>query len=178
MKVNQIISLITLCVMILGLLSGCGGGAEPVSSTPEELVAPLDISEAWKQELLHAAQLGMPMDKVHQEEISGREMMELLDWFVEYAAPETLDDWKNQLPALRNSNASLSRFDTMAAWYLAAQAAGGDYLGHNYSIMEMMDSVNHNWDENYITWEFFDDFDGPDFDGGAVGPSYLDGACY
>ena len=164
--------------MILGLLSGCGGGAEPVSSTPEELVATLDISETWKQELLHAARLGMPMGKVQQEKISGAEMMELLDWFVEYAKPEALDDWKNQLPLLRESNAALSRFDAMAAWYLAAQAAGRDYLKHNYSIMEMMDSVNHSWDENYITWEFFDGFDGPDFDGGAVGPSHLDGACY
>ena len=178
MRVKQIISLITLSVMILGLLSGCGGGAEPVSSTPEELVATLDISETWKQELLHAARLGMPMGKVQQEKISGAEMMELLDWFVEYAKPEALDDWKNQLPLLRESNAALSRFDAMAAWYLAAQAAGRDYLKHNYSIMEMMDSVNHSWDENYITWEFFDGFDGPDFDGGAVGPSHLDGACY
>ena len=157
MRVKQIISLITLSVMILGLLSGCGGGAEPVSSTPEELVATLDISETWKQELLHAARLGMPMGKVQKEKISGAEMMELLDWFVEYAKPEALDDWKNQLPLLRESNAALSRFDAMAAWYLAAQVAGRDYLGHNYSIMEMMDSVNHRWDENYITWEFFDD---------------------
>lgn len=176
MKIKRLLALLLGLVLALEMFSGCESA--PVCKTPEETIAAMGLSELWKQELLHAAQLGMPIDKIHQEKISGAEMMELLDWFVEYAAPEMLDDWKNQLAELRNSNAALSRFDAMAAWYLAAQAVGGDYLGHNYSIMEMMDSINHSWDENYITWELFCGFDGSYFDGGAVGPSYLDGACY
>jgi len=195
MKYKRTISLLLVAVLVLGVLSGCNSNSleqinpttdtsqnqtqeAPTTEETSEKINELDISDLWKQELLHATQLGMPMGKVQQGSISGKEMMELLDWFVEYAEPEALDDWENQLPTLRESNAALSRFDAMAAWYLAAQTAGRDYLGHNYSIMEMMDSINHSWDEDYITWELFGGFDGSDFDGGAVGPSHLDGACY
>lgn len=179
MKIKQIMFLMMLCVMILGLLSGCGEGSKPVSSTPEELIAPLDISEVWKQEFLHAAQLGMPMGKVQQEEISGAEMMELLDWFVNYAAPEKADTWQEQFPALRKSAATISRFDAMTALFLAAEHIGGKYAGHNYDIMEMAAGINHSWDGDYVSWELFGGFDAHgQYNCGVFGDGYLDGASY
>lgn len=62
----------------------------------------------------------MPIDKIHKEKISGAEMMELLDLFVEYAAPEKADTWQEQFPALRKSAATLYRFDAITALFLAA----------------------------------------------------------
>lgn len=176
--------------IVSAMLSGCGNyQAEQKDTTPdktqktikvdiEKTIAALDVSEIEKKELMQAYQLGIPTDNLSKEVVSGAEMMRLLDWFVGYAAPEMTDEWESQLSALRQSNAKLCRFDAMAALYLAAQCVGGDYLGHNYSVIGLMDSINHSWDENYITWEFFEGFDGPDFDCGAVGQGYLDAACY
>ena len=106
MKHKRMKYLILIVVIILGMLSGCGDNRVKKSNSTQEtsttenqaeIINNLDIPDLWKQELSHAMQLDMPMDKVQQDKVSGKEMMELLDWFVEYAAPEALDDWKNQL---------------------------------------------------------------------------------
>ena len=103
MNYKRIISMLLSLALTLGLLSGCSGGTEPSIATPEELVAALDISETWKQELLHAAELGFPMENVQKETISGREMAAILDKLVEYAAPEKLEEWKALYPAFRST---------------------------------------------------------------------------
>ncbi|MBQ5313023.1 MAG: hypothetical protein J6K30_03110, partial [Oscillospiraceae bacterium] len=122
MKHNRWLCLLLVVMMILGLLSGCGdnkaaqsNSAQETSTTKNqsEIINNLDIPDLWKQELNHAIQLGMPMDKIQQDTISGKEMMELLDSFVNYAAAEKTDSWKEQFPAIRESNAQLSRFDAM-----------------------------------------------------------------
>lgn len=192
MKYKRMISLLLSVMMVVGVLSGCNSNSPtkdisqnqtqetPATEETSERINELDISDLWKQELLHATQLGMPMDNVQQDSISGKEMMELLDWFVEYAAPENLNQWKTMLPTLREHNEPLCRFDAMAAWYLASLTVGGDYLGHKKDVQGIDQSVNHSWDENYITWELFGGFDayGQEFDSGSLGLSYLDGACY
>lgn len=91
-----------------------------VTADMEQTVAMLGLSEIEKQELMQANQLGIPMDGISKEAISGNEMMHLLDWFVGYASPENMDEWESQLSALRQSNAKLCRFAAMAALYLAA----------------------------------------------------------
>lgn len=191
---RRMIGLLLSVAIVAGMLSGCGNSrteqSAPVQDTVpgetqavvtvdmEKTVTLPDLSEIEKQELMQANQLGIPMDDISKETISGAEMMHLLDWFVGYAAPEMMDEWKSRLPALRQSDAELCRFDAMAALYLAAQSVGGDYLGHNYKVIGLVDSIDHSWDENYITWELFEGYDGSDFDCGDIGMGYLDGACY
>ena len=85
MKYKRLLYLLLAVVMILGMLSGCGNNqAEQTNSTQNEnfttenkleIINELDLSDLWKQELCHAAQLGMPMGKVQQDTISGKEMM-------------------------------------------------------------------------------------------------------
>lgn len=156
MKHKQWLCLLLVVVMALGMLSGCGNNqVEQATSTTEnqsEIINELDIPDLWKQELHHAMELGLPMDKVQQDKVSGKEMMELLDWFVNYAAPEKSDTWKEKFPEIRKSNARLSRFDAMTALFLATEHIGGIYAGHNYGIMEMSEGINHSWDTDYVTW--------------------------
>ena len=155
MKYKRLLSLLLAVVMILGMLSGCGNNqaeqTNPIQETPatentSEIINRLDIPDLWKQELHHAMELGLLMDKIQQETISGKEMMELLDWFVNYAAAEKTDSWKEEFPTIRESNAQLSRFDAMTALFLAAEHVGGVYAGHNYGTMELSEGINHNWD--------------------------------
>ena len=196
MKYKRTISLLLVAVLVLGVLSGCNSNsleqANPTKDTSQnqtqetptteetsERINELDISDLWKQELLHATQLGMPMGKVQQDSISGKEMMELLDWFVDYAAPEKADTWQEQFPALRKSAATISRFDAMTALFLAAEYVGGVYAGHNYGIMEMSAGINHSWDVDYLSWELFGGFDAHgQYNCGVFGDGYLDGASY
>ena len=184
MKLKQALSLLLSVALVLVLVS-CGGSestdnTKPGNTTiPEEQIADLDISDFWKQELLHAAQVGMPMDKVQQDSISGKEMMELLDWFVDYAAPEKADTWQEQFSALRKSAATISRFDAMTALFLAAEHVSGVYAGHNYGIMEMSAGINHSWDVDYLSWELFGGYDAHgQYNCGVFGDGYLDGASY
>ena len=99
MNYKRIINMLLSLALTLGLLSGCSGGTEPSTATPEELVIALDISEIQKEELLYMAELGFSMENIKQETISGREMAELLDKLVEYAALEKLDEWKEPTEA-------------------------------------------------------------------------------
>lgn len=183
MKHKQWLCLLLVVVMALGMLSGCGNNqVEQATSTTEnqsEIINELDIPDLWKQELHHAMELGLPMDKVQQDKVSGKEMMELLDWFVNYAAPEKSDTWKEKFPEIRKSNARLSRFDAMTALFLATEHIGGIYAGHNYGIMEMSEGINHSWDTDYVTWDLFGGFDAHgQYNCGVFGEGYLDGASY
>ena len=150
-----------------------------VGEDNSKLINELDIAELWKQELFLAEQLGMPIDKVTQDTVSGKEMMELLDWFVGYAAPETLSEWKNSLPAMRSSDVSLSRFDAMTTLFLAAEHIGGVYDGHNYDIMSLSQTINQNWDVDYLAWNLFGGFESHGkYNCGAIGEGNLDAAAY
>ncbi len=189
MKYRRSLCLLLAVAMILGILSGCGNnqaeGTNSIQETPatektSEIINKLDVSDLWKQELHHAMELGLPMDKVQQDKVSGKEMMELLDWFVNYAAPDKAETWKEQLPIIRKSNARLSRFDAMIALFLATEHIGGVYSGHNYSIMEMYAGINHSWDADYnLSRELFGGFDANEqYSCGAIGEGYLDAATY
>lgn len=110
MKLKRCLCLLLVVVMALGMLSGCDNNqleqTNPTQETPatenaSEIINNLDIPDLWKQELCHAMQLNMPLDKVQQDKISGKEMMELLDWFVNYAAADKADTWKEQFSTIR-----------------------------------------------------------------------------
>lgn len=183
MKCKRLLCLLLAVVMILGMLSGCGDNkveqSTSASDNQSEIINHLDIPDLWKQELHYAMELGLPMDKIQQDNVSGKEMMELLDWFVNYAAPEKADTWKEQLSTIRKSNARLSRYDAMTALFLATEHIGGIYSGHNYEIMEMTDSVNHSWEEDGLSWELFGGFEAHgQYSCGVFGDGYLDAAAY
>ena len=191
MKYRRWIGLLTALVLAAGMLCGCGGQSPAPDASPNlpqqaasdqraaEAIDGLELPDRWKQELHHAARLGLPMDRVGQEHISGKEMMELLDWFVSYAAPEKAEDWSAQLKALRGSRADLARFDAMTALFLAAEQVGGSYAGPRYGVMEISEGIDHSWEKDYVSWELFGGFDAYGrFPCGDMGESYLDGAAY
>lgn len=189
MKYKRLLCLLLVVVMVLGMLSGCGNNqaeqTNPIQETPgtentSEIINELDIPDLWKQELHHAMELGLPMEKVQQETISGAEMAELLDWFVQYAAPDVSDEWSKQVSELRNSNDALRRIDAMAALYLSAEMIGGDYYGHNANIWHFVQAINHNWDleETWMTGSLFGEAANVEHYGGSFGNCYLDTAGF
>lgn len=103
MKLRQIACLLLSIAMVSGMLSGCGNSqpevTESAQNTPssqaqevivpeqtertaEEKIGELDIPDSWKQELLLAAYIGIPLDNLEKSPITGAEMMELLDSLV------------------------------------------------------------------------------------------------
>lgn len=193
MKSKRTICLILSLMMALSVLASCQAEAAvctdpPESSTPtqtqdrlltaEEQINGMDIPDLWKQELLHAAELGMPMDKVRQETISGAEMAELLDHFVEYADPDKLPEWKALLPKLRTHEDALTRFDAMGALFLAAWTVGGDWAEFKVDFNIVFGPLQFPYDNYYFTTDLFGEYDTPRYTVPGWGDSnYLDGAC-
>ncbi len=181
---KKALSLLVIATMLFGLW-GCGGTAsqneQKSELTETQIKAQIDalgLDEMQTGELMTAFALGFPMDQVDQETISGKELSQLLDCLVEYAAPELLADWKSMYPALRASKAPLSRFDAMAALYLAVHHIGGDYLvWDNDHAINIASGYDHSWDVDYLTWDLYGGWDAVAFDDGE-GPASLDGACY
>lgn len=179
-KWKKTLSLLLAVLLFAGL--GCSSLAETSAQLNSSIVTAiekLDLPDAWKLELMMAAEMGFPMDKISKKQLSGQQLAALLDRFVELEAPDRLDEWKSLYKKIRRVPGTLSRFNTMAYWYLASQFVGGDYLGHLQDVSFAM-SINHSWDVNYINMELFGGFDafGQEFDGGFFGLSYLDAACY
>ena len=196
---KRMLCLFLSAVMVLGMLAGCGDQTEPTNDTQdttpsqtqptgtqptepsvEDQINSLNVPELWKQELLCALELGMPMEKVQQETLSGSEMMELLDWFVAYAAPDKLAEWQQSYPELRANQTALRRMDAMAALFLAADLVGGDYYGHNLYIWHFAQSINHNWDleETWLTSSLFGEAAKVEHYGGSFGNCGLDAAGF
>ena len=124
-----------------------------------------------------ADELELPAEKALQDTISGAEMMELLDRYVAFAAPEQLSAWEGAYPELRKSTEPLIRFDAMAALFLAAHAAGEDNIINN--PFEEAESLNHNWDEDYLRWDLFGGFENNSSFYIGIGDSMpLDGSSY
>ena len=185
-------------IMMLSLFFGCGQNLTAdmdtsetapieaststriIESSVENIIASLNMKEMWKHELLHAFELGMPMEKLQQETISGAEMAELLDWFVHYAAPELSDEWSGRIAELRNSKEALRRIDAMAALYLSAEMIGGDYYDHNANIWSFVQAINHNWDleETWLTGSLFGEAANVVHYGGSFGNCSLDAAGF
>lgn len=206
MKTKRVICLILSIMMVLSVLAGCQ--AEPdISTDPpvvddfeqdtalnqtqqsetqltepsvEDQISSLDLPDLWKQELLYALELGMPMENVQQTTISGAEMAELLDWFVQYAAPNVSDEWSKQVSELRNSNDVLRRIDAMAALFLSAEMIGGDYYDHNANIWHFVQAINHNWnlEETWLTSSLFGEAANVVHYGGSFGNCGLDAAGF
>jgi len=141
----------------------------------------LNISDLSKQELMSSFELGMPMDRVAQETLSGEELTELLDWFVSYAAPEKIDEWKSRYPELRKSKDNIRRMDAMAALYLAAQLVGGSFSDNQLNVWEHHRSVNPDWnaEDSGLTDSLFGEAANDEYYCDTIGNCHLvDGGFY
>ncbi len=144
----------------------------------EDQINSLDLPDLWKQELLYALELGMPMEKVQQTTISGMEMAEILDHYVEYADSDKLVEWKALLPKLRTYEEALTRFDVMGALFLAAQTVGGDWIEFKEDFTGIINRLQFPWDDSYFTEGLFDKYDTPLYTlPGQSDNFYLDYAC-
>ena len=123
----------------------------------EDIIAGMAITDSWKQELLLLNYMGLPMDKLEQVTISGKEMAALLDAFVAYAAPEKLNSWKELYPVLRAHEEPLMRIDALAAYYLAARHVGGVYteVGGDYGSLDTVKRDGLFGESDCPNWELF-----------------------
>ncbi len=200
MQIKKILCLLLCLTMLVSMLAGCGNQEtpDPGSSTPpvsdnppedstppeetdtpsvdhEAIVAALNVDESIKPELVRASQAGFPMSLAEQATISGSELVELLDIFIESEAPDKLSEWKEIYPTLRSDTQPLTRFNAMAAIFLATRLAGEGYANVDASAAG---SLAIDWNKDYLKWELYGGFDAlPMFDVGQ-GESYLDGAAY
>lgn len=113
----------------------------------EQRFANLDLPDSWKEELLRADAMGFPMERLEQSTVSGREMAALLDRLVDHAAPEKLAEWRALLPEFAAYEGPLTRFDAMAALFLAAQTIGDRWA-------EPVESINQVWNALDMQWDF------------------------
>lgn len=194
---RRLLCLLLSVMILLGMLSACGinqakptnpvqdteqYNTQPTQTRPtepsaEDIIHSLEQPDLWKQELLYASELGFPMDKVQQKTISGAEMAELLDHFIEYAAPDKLDEWKALLPNLRTHQGVLTRFDAMGALFLAARMVGSDWSEFKEDFTSTMNRLQFPWDDYYFTEGLFGEHDSPKYTVPDRGNSnYLDGA--
>jgi len=138
----------------------------------------LNLPRSWKEELHHASKLGLPMDKLGQETISGSEWAALLDWLVAYADESKLTNWQARFPALRTHEEALTRFDAMGALYLAAQTLENNWASFKSDPMSVMGILQFPWDHYYFTYDLVVGIDGQHFAiPGTDELQYLDGAC-
>lgn len=159
MKLKRMACLLLSIVVVSGMLSGCGNSqaevTEPAQNTPpsqtqevtvpeqtertaEEKISGLDIPDSWKRELLLAAYIGIPLDNLEKNPITGAEMMELLDSLVAYEVPDKLAQWQTMYPAFRTYEEPLLRIDMQSILLLTAQFIGDLYTDYTFTL----DSVN------------------------------------
>lgn len=145
--------------MLMCLLSVSALAQEAeIPQAVEELIASVNVTETERQELRHAAQLGMPMENLGKATVTGQEMTRLLDWFVDYAAPDQLPAWKklyNQMGQLRRSTIPLQRVEAMAALFKAANLVGGQYVQYNQALLEEAYGFEINWDAVFMNMRLF-----------------------
>lgn len=119
--------------------------AESIVATPSDV-----IDAAEEIELTQAAKFGLPTEKIGQRTLSGREFMELADAFVAFAAPEKLNEWKNEFKVMREVDEPIYRYDAMVVMYQAGQLVGGGYAEGGD-----MDA----WTAYYVNASYFDQTD-------------------
>ena len=137
-----------------------------------------DLPETWKQELALADEMGIRTDSLDQATVSGKEMMDMLDKLVAYAAPDRIDQWMGQYDQLRNFDGELKRFDAMGMCYLAVNFIGGKYAFPQITgFPEPFERMNWQYDAYFFTEGLFDGIDGPNFKIPFIGESYLDAAA-
>lgn len=120
-----------------------------------EWIKTLPYKESYIDELLFAAEIGIPVEKLEKNTISGIELAEILDAFVKYVAPNKIETWQKSYPIFRTYKNDLKRFDTMTLTYLAAKTIGGRYAVVATDPYEDAFSMTHNWDKAYLNEDLY-----------------------
>lgn len=106
-------------------------------------------------EIQRAEALGLPVDKLDQETVTGQEMTQLLDHLVWVTDAEKLEQWKNMIPNFRKGDAPISRYDGMAALFLAAELLGQDQL-NNDEWGTIHGTIGEScWEKMHWNYEYF-----------------------
>lgn len=110
-------------------------------------------------ELTRAAQIGLDISRAGEETISGQSYAELLDHFVAIAAPSKAEAWQEMFPAFRALTQPITRAEAFTALSLAAETAGGSYLGlqKEDELFALNDEIGEPWDNYPFRWELFDE---------------------
>jgi len=139
----------------------------------EQKLEQMGLEDSWKQELYLAAYMGLPMEKLEKETITGKEMAELLDALIAYEVPKRLSEWKTMYPSFRSYEKPLPRIDVQSILFLAAQFIGGAYTDYEVTV----DSVNRTLldvsfgETDCAIWELYGKVDS--FDNGAFGSDHF-----
>ena len=91
-----------------------------------------------------------------EQAISAKEMMRLLDDFVQEIAPEKLDEWRAMFPAARDSDETLTRADGICMLYGAACTACPDKAEIGDNCWELHEKIGEKiWDEYPVNEALF-----------------------
>lgn len=132
-----------------------------------------------EKELAHAATYGLPMDDLSKPDITGREMMALLNEIVAFQCEAwRVEEWLGLYPRLREWDQPLTRFDAMAMVYLTAQFLGTGWDMYDApALNDAYQRLGFPWDEAYFSEGLFDEFNGQQFTVPIYGQSGLDVAA-
>ncbi len=131
------------------------------------------LPQTWQQELLLADYMGLPMDQLEKETITGAEMAALLDTLVAFEAPNRLSQWKSMYPVFRAYQKPLPRIDVQSVLFLAIQFIGKPYTDYVLTV----DTVNQDLvavsfgETDCALWELYGEVDS--FDNGVFGVDHF-----
>jgi len=180
---KRILALLLALTMLLSL-AACGGSEPTPTAAPTEATQPqaaetepaaselinnLDIPDSWKQELLLADYMGIPMDDLEKETITGVELAALLDAFVTFEAPDRLTQWQSMYPVFRAYSEPLPRIDVQSVLFLVIQFIGGAYADYATTIDTVNQELLHvSFSETDCPiWELYGEVN--NFDNGVFG---------
>lgn len=152
MKVNRILCLLLSFTMILGLLSGCGGG----SDTPQESQAE-KTETAVDEEIQTAIDLGLVPETLqgdYDAQISYTEFCGILDNFTSLMFPDALSSWEDVSANYRDADDLMSRMEGALVLLYAAECSNIDAVGYEYNI-PLEDIVADDVDfYEGVTWDY------------------------
>lgn len=150
------ICLLLSMVMLLGMLSGCGG-SQPEQSTEKEPTQVTVIQSAPDEEIQKAIDLGFVADELQHDydvQISYAEFCSILDGFITTLFPQKLSDWKTVSANYRDSDTLMSRMEGALVLLYAAECCGVDTVGYEYNIpLEDLIAENVDFYEG-VTWNY------------------------
>ena len=125
MKRNRMISILLSVTMVLGLLSGCGGGSEPTDAAAEKLSAETEL------EIQTAINLGLVPEKLQKDydkQIKYNEFVPMMTDVIalRYGEGEYLSKWQEVSAVAAENDAPMSRGEGAGVIFAAAVTVGMD----------------------------------------------------
>lgn len=152
MKLNRMLCLLLSLIMMLSLLSGCGGGTDTLPETQTGYQDTVDDEEIKK-----AIDLGFVPESLqgdYDAQLSYAEFCGILDNFISFMFPEALSSWKNVSENYRDADDLMSRMEGALVFLYAAECCGMDSVGYEYTSLlsaRIADNVNP---LEGVTWDY------------------------